>query len=86
MKARTAKKATKPVAKRPGEARRDAAVDAVFAAYPGPVKAKLLALRRLIFDTANSTEGEAAGWIASVVGAIVLLFIYGLVRGRSNRV
>jgi uncharacterized membrane protein YeaQ/YmgE (transglycosylase-associated protein family) len=32
------------------------------------------------------TEGEAAGWIASVVGAIVLLFIYGLVRGRSNRV
>jgi uncharacterized membrane protein YeaQ/YmgE (transglycosylase-associated protein family) len=32
------------------------------------------------------TEGQAAGWIASVVGAIVLLFIYGLVRGRSNRV
>jgi uncharacterized membrane protein YeaQ/YmgE (transglycosylase-associated protein family) len=32
------------------------------------------------------TEGEAAGWIASVLGAIVLLFIYGLVRGRSNRV
>jgi hypothetical protein len=60
MKARTAKKATKPVAKRPGEARRDAAVDAVFAAYPGPVKAKLLALRRLIFDTANSTEGVGA--------------------------
>ena len=29
---------------------------------------------------------EAAGWIASVVGAIVLLFIYGLVRGRSRRV
>jgi len=32
------------------------------------------------------TEGEAAGWIASVIGAVVLLFIYGLVRGRSNRV
>jgi uncharacterized membrane protein YeaQ/YmgE (transglycosylase-associated protein family) len=32
------------------------------------------------------TEGEAAGWIASVLGAIVLLFIYGLVRGRSNGV
>lgn len=32
------------------------------------------------------TEGEAAGWIASVLGAVVLLFIYGLVRGRSNRV
>lgn len=30
------------------------------------------------------TEGEAAGWIASVIGAVVLLFVYGLVRGRSN--
>jgi uncharacterized membrane protein YeaQ/YmgE (transglycosylase-associated protein family) len=28
---------------------------------------------------------EPAGWIASVLGAIVLLFIYGLVRGRSHR-
>ena len=28
---------------------------------------------------------EPAGWIASVVGAIILLFIYGLVRGRSHR-
>lgn len=28
---------------------------------------------------------EPAGWIASVIGAIVLLFIYGLVRGRSHR-
>jgi uncharacterized membrane protein YeaQ/YmgE (transglycosylase-associated protein family) len=32
------------------------------------------------------TEGQAAGWIASVIGAVVLLFIYGLVRGRSSRV
>jgi uncharacterized membrane protein YeaQ/YmgE (transglycosylase-associated protein family) len=31
------------------------------------------------------TDGQAAGWIASVIGAVVLLFIYGLVRGRSNR-
>ena len=31
-------------------------------------------------------EGEAAGWIASIVGAIVLLVIYGLVRGSSRRV
>jgi len=30
-------------------------------------------------------EGEAAGWIASVIGAIILLFIYGLVRSRSPR-
>jgi uncharacterized membrane protein YeaQ/YmgE (transglycosylase-associated protein family) len=32
------------------------------------------------------TEGEAAGWIASVIGAMVLLFVFGLVRGRSHRV
>ena len=35
----------------------DSAVDAIFSAYPKPVKAKLLALRRLIFDTANATKG-----------------------------
>jgi hypothetical protein len=38
----------------------DPAVDAVFSAYPKPVKAKLLALRRLIFDTAKTTEGVGA--------------------------
>ena len=27
---------------------------------------------------------EPAGWIASVIGAVILLFIYGLVRGRSH--
>ncbi|MDB5881996.1 MAG: hypothetical protein JWP43_1874 [Ramlibacter sp.] len=31
-------------------------------------------------------EGEAAGWIASIIGAVILLFIYSLARGRSNRV
>ena len=30
-------------------------------------------------------EGQAAGWIASVIGAVVLLFIYGLVKGRAQR-
>ena len=45
----------------------DSAVDAVFGAYPNPVKAKLLALRRLIFDTAKATKGvgtlqEALKW------------------------
>ncbi len=30
-------------------------------------------------------DGDAAGWIASVIGAIVLLFIYGLIKGRSTR-
>ncbi|KNE75528.1 hypothetical protein BCRE_0426 [Candidatus Burkholderia crenata] len=29
-------------------------------------------------------EGQAAGWIASVVGAIVLLFIWGLVARRRT--
>ena len=30
-------------------------------------------------------EGEAAGWIASVVGAVVLLALYGLFKGRAGR-
>ena len=28
---------------------------------------------------------EPAGWIASVIGAVLLLFIVGLIRGRSHR-
>ena len=32
------------------------------------------------------SEGEAAGWIASVIGAVLLLFVYSLIAGRSNRV
>ena len=44
-----------------------AAVDAVFDACPAPVKTKLLALRRLILDTAKATKGvgrieEALKW------------------------
>ena len=35
----------------------NSAMEATFGAYPKPVKAKLLALRRLIFDTAKATEG-----------------------------
>jgi uncharacterized membrane protein YeaQ/YmgE (transglycosylase-associated protein family) len=27
--------------------------------------------------------GQAAGWIASVIGAIILLVIYGIVRRRT---
>ena len=30
-------------------------------------------------------EGSTAGWIASVIGAIVVLFVYNLVRGKSHR-
>jgi uncharacterized membrane protein YeaQ/YmgE (transglycosylase-associated protein family) len=29
--------------------------------------------------------GQPAGWIASIVGAIVILFIYSLVRSKSAR-
>jgi hypothetical protein len=38
----------------------DPAVDAVFSAYPKPLKSKLLALRRLILDTARVTKGVGA--------------------------
>src|ERR1700742_3357562 len=38
----------------------DPAVDAVFSAYPKPLRAKLLALRRLIFDTARTAKGVGA--------------------------
>ena len=38
----------------------DPAVDAVFAAYPKPLQTKLLALRRLIFETARTTKGVGA--------------------------
>ena len=38
----------------------DPALDAVFGAYPKPVKTKLLALRRLIFDTAKTVKGVGA--------------------------
>lgn len=29
-------------------------------------------------------QGDAAGWIASVVGAIILLVIYGFVKSKSG--
>ena len=32
------------------------------------------------------SANEPAGWIASVIGAVVLLFIVAMVRGRSHRV
>jgi hypothetical protein len=35
----------------------DPAVEAAFEAYPKPLKARLLALRRLIFDAARTVEG-----------------------------
>lgn len=32
------------------------------------------------------TADQPAGWIASILGAIVLLVLYGLIRGRSSRI
>ncbi|WP_392695812.1 DUF1801 domain-containing protein [Bradyrhizobium sp. RDI18] len=60
MKKAARKRAVKRIAKRPRAATGDTAVEAVFEAYPNPVRAKLLALRRLIFDTARTTEGVGA--------------------------
>ena len=50
----------KKPAKRPRANCPDPAVDTVFNAYPKPVKARLLALRRLIIDTAKTTKGVGA--------------------------
>ena len=30
-------------------------------------------------------QGDAAGWIASVIGAVILLVIYSLVKGRAPK-
>ncbi len=59
---RTAKKTsgTKSPAGKPRARFADPAVAAVFNAYPKPLQAKLLALRRLILDTANATKGVGA--------------------------
>jgi hypothetical protein len=60
MKSPTKKNAGKRVTKNKRAGIPDPAVDAVFRAYPKPLKAKLLALRRLIFDTARTTNGVGA--------------------------
>src|SRR3982750_102276 len=57
----TTKSSTKSrIAKRLPVANSASAVEAAFEAYPRPVKAKLLALRRLILDTAKATRGVGA--------------------------
>jgi Domain of unknown function (DU1801) len=63
--------AKRPFKKHPSTPRsasaRDRAVAAVFEAYPKPLRSKLQALRRLIVDTARTTDGvgpleEALKW------------------------
>jgi hypothetical protein len=60
MKSPARKRTGKAPVTRPAANFRDRAVDAVFSAYPKPVRAKLLALRRLIFETARTTKGVGA--------------------------
>jgi hypothetical protein len=54
------KKTVAKSARKPRPDFSDPAVGAVFGTYPKPLKAKLLALRRLIFDTAKATAGVGA--------------------------
>ncbi|WP_044541007.1 DUF1801 domain-containing protein [Bradyrhizobium sp. LTSP885] len=56
---RPVKKSTANVTTKPRRGNPDSA-DALFGAYPAPVKTRLLALRRLIFDTAKATKGVGA--------------------------
>jgi hypothetical protein len=60
MKNPTKKNAGKNVANDERAGIPNPAVDAVFRGYPKPLKAKLLALRRLILDTARMTKGVGA--------------------------
>jgi hypothetical protein len=54
------KKAAKVSGSKPRSGFADPAVQAAFDAYPKPLRPKLLALRRLILDTARNTEGVGA--------------------------
>ena len=58
MKKPTPKKTAKRITKTPADGA-GRAIEAVFEAYPQPVKSRLLALRRLIFDTAKTTKASA---------------------------
>ncbi|QHO73545.1 hypothetical protein ACH79_13710 [Bradyrhizobium sp. CCBAU 051011] len=60
MKATARKKAAKRSAGKPSSVAANSAVEVVFGAYPSPIKARLLALRRLILDTAKTTDGVGA--------------------------
>lgn len=52
---------TKPAGKGPSASRQaDSAVSAIFESCPKPVRARLLALRKLILDTAKTTKGVGA--------------------------
>ena len=52
--------AAKTVAKKVPAGSANPAVEAAFGTYPEPVRTRLRALRRLIFDTASATKGVGA--------------------------
>jgi hypothetical protein len=60
MKSPTKQRAAKVIAKDRRGGVPDPGVEAVFRAYPAPLRTRLLALRRLIFDTARLTKGVGA--------------------------
>jgi Domain of unknown function (DU1801) len=60
MRITTSKSAGKRITTRRRADFSNPAVDAVFSAYPKPLQSRLLALRRLIFDTAKATKGVGA--------------------------
>ncbi len=60
MKRTTKTDAPRPGTRKPRDRFSDPAVDAVFSAYPVPIRTRLLRLRRLIFDTAKATAGVGA--------------------------
>ena len=60
MKSPAKKNAGRARAARPATEFADPEVAAVFSGYPKPIKTKLLALRRMIFETARVTKGVGA--------------------------
>ena len=60
MKTPARKQAAKRTTVEPCAETGNAAVENVFAGYTSPVKSKLLALRKLIFETAKTTPGVGA--------------------------
>ncbi len=53
------KKSSTSVTRKPHQGKA-ASAETLFDGYPAPVKAKLLALRRLIFEAAKTTKGVGA--------------------------
>ena len=78
------------LAGRPADGGRDA-VDAVLRDAEAGESTALAALDHvggwlgtLLFGTGEPDASQAAGWIGSIIGALILLFLYGMVAGRRT--